>query len=144
MYWNELIRKILMQWTWLTLTWDVLKWKIREQSGLTQQRLTLTWDVLKYSSTELTKRLNRINMRCIEMKYSILYDLIFQRLTLTWDVLKYVICIFFFNFNWININMRCIEMFNQLLSRYCCILININMRCIEMLGVDNYVQPSRD
>ena len=33
----------------LTLTWDVLKWKIREQSGLTQQRLTLTWDVLKWS-----------------------------------------------------------------------------------------------
>ena len=37
------------QWYWLTLTWDVLKFKKGLFTGFVPIRLTLTWDVLKYT-----------------------------------------------------------------------------------------------
>ena len=33
---------------WLTLTWDVLKYKHTHFTHLSHKGLTLTWDVLKY------------------------------------------------------------------------------------------------
>ena len=38
---------VMLSRSWLTLTWDVLKWKNDVKSGVAASRLTLTWDVLK-------------------------------------------------------------------------------------------------
>ena len=55
--------------SWLTLTWDVLKCMIIPSNRLEERRLTLTWDVLKYFCSMI--------IWCIKFG-----------LTLTWDVLK--------------------------------------------------------
>ena len=48
MYWNEsAFNGGLYTITGLTLTWDVLKWKIQAVVYNKKCRLTLTWDVLK-------------------------------------------------------------------------------------------------
>ena len=55
--------------TWLTLTWDVLKYKFNEDFNAGLIGLTLTWDVLKCflaSATCIASAIN-INMRCIEI-----------------------------------------------------------------------------
>ena len=55
--------------SWLTLTWDVLKYQCKLLVKWHSRRLTLTWDVLKY--------------------YIFSKGLIMEHwLTLTWDVLK--------------------------------------------------------
>ena len=36
--------------SWLTLTWDVLKWTSAGNWCNSHRRLTLTWDVLKYNN----------------------------------------------------------------------------------------------
>ena len=58
----------------LTLTWDVLKWELKEVTGRIAGRLTLTWDVLKFlflKSYKTFKMIN-INMRCIEIRWKLL------------------------------------------------------------------------
>ena len=38
--------------SWLTLTWDVLKSQTIKSFAQGRKRLTLTWDVLKYKDTQ--------------------------------------------------------------------------------------------
>ena len=47
MYWNSLKSQLKrLSASWLTLTWDVLKFYSESKPG-NRTRLTLTWDVLK-------------------------------------------------------------------------------------------------
>ena len=48
MYWNDCKIVMLANTIRLTLTWDVLKYKINEIVEFNDLGLTLTWDVLKY------------------------------------------------------------------------------------------------
>ena len=48
MYWNKLCVKQQYTCTWLTLTWDVLKFASVAMPATLASGLTLTWDVLKY------------------------------------------------------------------------------------------------
>ena len=57
---------------WLTLTWDVFKYKTIEENKKSATGLTLTWDVFKW------KILIGISSKV-------------HRLTLTWDVFKFYI-----------------------------------------------------
>ena len=70
-------------------------WNIQLDNVLaTALRLTLTWDVLKCAIEMLLSILLiliNINMRCIEITSSTVFEDGFAGLTLTWDVLKYTI-----------------------------------------------------
>ena len=90
MYWNDVLRIVFASITRLTLTWDVLKWRVFESKA---------WFF----------RIN-INMRCIEIQGHMKLHMIFVGLTLTWDVLKWYLKIVRQVQCMININMRCIEM----------------------------------
>ena len=74
----------------LTLTWDVLKFEKMKKVACGANGLTLTWDVLKW-------------------QYILDEEIWRGRLTLTWDVLKYRQINIIGHTDWININMRCIE-----------------------------------
>ena len=54
-------------------------------------------------------------------------------LTLTWDVLKLAFQLDKLLAMKININMRCIEMLEEIEESEHVTLININMRCIEIM-----------
>ena len=92
MYWNRITAWPFTTRLWLTLTWDVLKLKIRGRCNVWSCWLTLTWDVLKYGEpvTEaglcngltLTWDVLKSFSSCKKCWWGI-------RLTLTWDVLKW-------------------------------------------------------
>ena len=69
MYWNDTAFAEEINGTWLTLTWDVLKYVCIFTKCRTNAGLTLTWDVLKSHYLERN-----------------VYGA--TGLTLTWDVLK--------------------------------------------------------
>ena len=70
MYWNALKFRVFKNPVWLTLTWDVLKLKLKSLLVFKPTWLTLTWDVLK--------------------SWNIILNLTWSHgLTLTWDVLKF-------------------------------------------------------
>ncbi len=71
-------------------------------------------------------------MRCIEIIINHLYKVRAFGLTLTWDVLKYELIVVKWLCVWININMRCIEIYTPLTFNLIVAPININMRCIEI------------
>ena len=101
----------------LTLTWDVLKFEKMKKVACGANGLTLTWDVLKW-------------------QYILDEEIWRGRLTLTWDVLKYRQINIIGHTDWININMRCIEMYHYKFNANSEYEININMRCIEICQVN--------
>ena len=70
MYWNKKTDMLLSAGSWLTLTWDVLKYYRSTHKVRRAYRLTLTWDVLKFTTSAGI---------CTKPTW----------LTLTWDVLKF-------------------------------------------------------
>ena len=98
MYWNQYTTPFIIAKMRLTLTWDVLKCAVIGLILWNCVRLTLTWDVLKLQ-------------KILKHRWYALW------LTLTWDVLKLTGKQQFNQLLKININMRCIEIQTNILSK---------------------------